>query len=798
MPQLLERTKAFGSPGIEPRWTSARKEGVGTAYSVASRIWFTLWQGIVTEVYYPTVDRPQIRDWQFLITDGETFFDEEKRDLKTRVEYVDPDALAYRITQTSKHGYVLDKTIIADPHMPCVLQRVKVKAPPELRRRLKFYTLCAPHCGGGGANNDAHACLVNGTKIIVANKKNQWLATGNSVPFTKVSCGYAGYSDGWVDISDNYEMDWEFDCALDGNVAVTGQFVLDDTDEFTASLAFGHGLHNAVTALLQSLAYPFEKKLERFLVQWTRAKKLDESLAGRSQDGGFLLRTSYKMLLAHEDKLNPGAFIASMSVPWGLAKGDEDLGGYHLVWPRDMVNTATGLLACGVSDTPCRALAFFACNQLADGRFPQNFWISGEPYWSGIQLDEVAFPIMLAWRLHSHGESLGNFDPYPMVMKAASFIVLNGPVTQQDRWEEVAGFSPSTLAACIAGLVCAANFAREKSDQEAASFLIDYADYLRCHLEDWCVTTRGDLHPEIKEYFIRVNPTTDPRYLQAADSAEVGIANLDSDQQSVFPARNVVDGGFLELVRYGILSPHDRLITNSIKVIDSVIKVDTPFGPCWKRYNHDGYGQRDNGMPFTKTGVGRAWPLLTGERGHYELAAGNDPAPYIAAMEKFASPGGTLPEQVWDTDDIPEMRLFLGRPTGSAMPLVWAHSEYIKLLRSARDGKVFDMIPEVVARYQHAPQTCKLIELWHKGWQVPEVRPNFTLRIVADNAFDLLVTFDGWDNNRKIASTPALIDVHYVDLSIGVDQRGPIEFTFYWRVTSSWEGRNYSVRISET
>lgn len=794
MPQLLKGTTAFGEPGIEPRWTSARKDGIGTAYSVASRVWFTLWEGIVTEIYYPTVDRPQIRDWQFLISDGETFFHEEKRDLVTRTEYVSEDALAFRVIKEHAIGYRLEKTIISDPHLPCVLQHVKVHAPAELRKRLRFYSLCSPHCGGGGANNNAHVCTVNGTKILVANKKNTWLAMGGSLEFSKTSCGYVGYSDGWTDLADNLVMDWEFDCATAGNVAITGEFTLGDADEFTMALSFGHGLHNAVTGLLQTLSDPFDQHLNRFRLQWQRASKLEETLAPVTSDNGFLLRASHKILLAHEDKLNPGAFIASLSVPWGQAKGDEDIGGYHLVWPRDMVNTVTALTAAGRDDTPLRALTFFACNQLDDGRFPQNFWISGEPYWSGVQLDEVAFPIMLAWRLKQHHRIKG-FDPFPMMMKAAAFLILNGPVTQQDRWEEVFGFSPSTLAANIAALICAASVARERGEEGTASFLEDYADYLHCHLREWTVTTSGELHPEVSEHFVRVNPVRTPEYISNVDSAEVGIANLRPDEQSVFPARNVIDAGFLELVRYGILSPHEPLIVDSLKVVDHVLKVETPYGPCWRRYNHDGYGNGADGSPFTGTGIGRAWPLLTGERGHYELAAGNDVHPYIEAMEKFATCGGTLPEQVWDTEDIDEARLHLGRPTGSAMPLVWAHSEYIKLLRSARDAKVFDTIPPVVARYIDNAQACKLVEIWHKGWQVGKVRHNFTLRIIANEPFQLLMTRDGWNSNTAAESTATVLEVHYVDVAVGHTVRGPIEFTFFWKSRELWENHNYTVSV---
>lgn len=794
MPLLLDQSKAFGEPGIAPRWTSARKEAVGTAYSVASRVWFTIWNGIVTEVYYPTVDRPQIRDWQFLITDGETFFHEEKRDLHSKLEFLRPDALAYRIVNESTLGYQLEKTVIADPHLPCVLQRVKLHAPPELKRKLKLYSLCAPRCGGGGSDNDAHVCEVNGRKILVANKKNTWLAMGNSLHFSKVSCGYVGNSDGWTDLADNRVMDWEFDHATSGNIAIMGEILLDESDEFVAALAFGHGLNNAVTALLQTLSYPFDLKVDRVITQWQRAQKLAPELAQHSFDDGFLLQASHNLLLAHEDKLNPGAFIASLSVPWGQAKGDEDLGGYHLVWPRDMVNTATALIALGRPDTALRALAFFACNQLADGRFPQNFWISGEPYFSGIQLDEIAFPIILAWRLREHCRDC-DFDPYPMILKAASFLVLRGPITQQERWEEASGFSPSTLAANIAGMICAAGFAREHGDSAAAELLEDYADYLYSHLREWTVTTCGDIHPDIAEHFVRINPVETPGRPRSPNETTVWLANQAPDANPIFPSRNIIDAGFLELIRYGIISADDPLVKQSLEVVDYVLRVDTPNGPSWRRYNHDGYGQKADGTPFTGWGVGRAWPLLTGERAHYELAAGGDPRPYIRSLERFASEGGTLPEQVWDQPDVPELCLYLGKPTGSAMPLIWAHSEYIKLLRSVADGRVFDQIPDVVSRYQATDFRPKPLEIWHKDWQVETVQPGSLLRIVANQPFKLTCTTNNWKTSEQRSSVGTSLGVDYIDIAADDDAVDAIEFTFYWLGDDDWEGRDYRVTI---
>ena len=254
--------------------------------------------------------------------------------------------------------------------------------------------------------------------------------------------------------------------------------------------------------------------------------------------------------------------IASMSIPWGEANSDDNLGGYHLVWTRDLVNSATALLASGNVHTPLRALIYLACSQQPDGGFHQNFWIDGEPYWRGIQLDEVAFPIMLAWRLHEAG-ALEDFDPYPMVLRAAGYLLRNGPVTPQERWEEASGYSPSTLASNIAALTCAASLARGRNDPATADFIQQYADFLECHIEPWTVTTEGTLLPDVPRHFIRINPI-DPGDASPNEDPNRGrllIRNRAPGQQAEFDAKDVVDPGFLELVRYGIRragDPNDR------------------------------------------------------------------------------------------------------------------------------------------------------------------------------------------------------------------------------------------------
>ncbi len=797
MESFRGQREAFGRPGIEPRWTHGGKDGVGTAYAAPSRIWFTLWNGIVTEVYYPTIDRPQIRDLQFLVTDRESFFHEEKRHLLTKVERLSRHALEYRITNTDPEGrYAIVKDILTDPHLSCVLQRTHLVGDQHFLSRLRLYILCAPHIEVGGRGNNAYVVEVAGRQILAAEKRGTWLALAATAPFARLSCGYVGRSDGWTDLADNFQMDWEFDCALDGNVALTGELDLKNRKEFTVGLALGESLHNAATTLFQALGIPFREQRKRYREQWNRPCKKILPLEKVSSDRGHLYHGSFSLLLAHEDKTYPGALIASLSIPWGEAKGDEDMGGYHLVWTRDMVNSAMGLLAAGNTETAFRGLIYLAASQQGDGGFPQNFWINGEPYWRGIQLDEVAFPILLAWRLRREN-ALRDFDPYSMVMRAASYLIHHGPATQQERWEEASGYSPSTLASNIAALICAASFARERRDSATAEFLEGYADFLECHVEAWTVTTEGTLVPEIQRHFIRIHPVDvyNPCPNEDPNHGDLTISNRPPKAQTKFPAKEIVDAGFLELVRFGIRRPADSLIVDSLRVVDGALKVETPFGPCWRRYNHDGYGQREDGGSFDGWGKGRAWPLLTGERGHYELAAGHNAKSFIRAMEGFSSGTGLLSEQIWDEANRPKAYIHLGRPTGSAMPLMWAHAEYIKLLRSVYDGQVFDLIPEVADRYIKNRKGCKPLEIWKPNRQVCTVKKRCTLRIMAPAPFRLHWSGNDWQTVEDTPSFPTSLGIEFVDIPVAATQHAPIRFTFFWTGSGRWEGRDYEVAV---
>jgi len=792
-----ENSAAFGAPGIEPRWISSAKEGIGTSYHTNCKTWFTLSHGVINEIYYPTVDQPNTRDFQFLITDGKTFCHEEKRDLTHRLEYPQKDCLLYRLINSDPQGrYRLIKEVITDPHRSVVLIHAKLEIMDEsLKGKVKIYALLTPHLGRQGRDNSGRVLEISGLKLLCAERDETHLVMGGSPGFSRTSVGYVGASDGWRDLMDNFRMDWEFNRAESGNIAMTGEIDLQGRDDFVVGLAFGRGFQSTGVHLLQSLAESFESQREDYVRQWQRTvvnPKFDFS--GITTDGGHQYRVSRCVLLVHEDKSFEGALVASMSIPWGETKDDQDIGGYHLVWTRDLVQSATALLASGQTGTPLRALIWLAAVQQEDGCFPQNSWINGTPYWTGLQLDEVAVPILLAWRLHREGVPLERFNPNVMILRAASYLIRQGPVAAQERWEENSGYSPSTLAAVIAGLVCAAEFAERNGEKQTGFFILEYADWLAAHLEEWTVTTRGELVEGVSRHYIRVNPTDAQSPDPHADPNQTLLVVANSG--GTHPAKNIVGGDFLQLVRLGIRSAADPIVRDSVTVIDRVLKQDIPNGPAWRRYNHDGYGQKDNGGAFDGTGVGRCWPILTGERGHYELAAGKDPKPYITAIEKFANEGGMISEQLWDADDLPKKGMFRGKPTGAAMPLCWSHAEYISLVRSAHDGMCFDRVEPVFQRYVVKPVKSEH-EMWSFRHQIRLMREGQNLRLIVSEDADIIWSADHWANTHKTGSVSIdALKLWFADLSTKECPDGSaVEFTFLWKKDNRWEGKNYSVSV---
>jgi glucoamylase len=788
-----EEPAAFGAPGIEPRWTSSAKEGVGTAYHTGCRLWFTLSHGIINEIYYPRVDQPNTRDFQFLISDGETFCHEEKRDLDHLVEYPEHHCPFYRLTNSEPNGrYRLIKHVLCDPHRSVLLVHTKLEVLDEsLRGKLRLYALLAPH----GAGNSARCCEISNTQLMHAQREGVHLVTACSSGFVRRSVGYVGASDGWKDLMAHRQMDWEFRSAERGNVALTGEIELPASAEFTIAVACGGGYQSTAAKLLQSLAEPFELHREGYVRQWQRAV-VDPlfDFSTHTGDAGGLYRLSRCVLLTHEDKVFQGALVASLSIPWGETKSDNDRGGYHLVWPRDLVQSATALLATGQTGTPLRTLIWLAALQRPDGSFPQNSWIDGSAYWPGLQLDETAAPILLAWRLYKQGVAVGLFDPQVMIRRAAAYLIVQGPVTGQDRWEENAGYSPSTLAAVIASLICVAECETERAQPHVAEFVLAYADWLSAHLEEWTVTTQGELVQGVPRHYIRINPIApdapDPHADPNASMLQV------SNGGGLHPARNVVGGDFLQLVRFGVRGANDPCVRDSIEVIDRIIKHDLPQGPGWRRYNHDGYGEKADGSAFDGTGIGRCWPILTGERGHYELAAGHDPLPFIRAMERFANPGGMLSEQLWDADDLPEAGLRRGSPTGAAMPLCWSHAEYVSLVRSRHDGVCFDRVEAAYQRYVHNPVQSRH-EIWSVRHPLRRVARGKILRIIVALEATIVWSTDAWAHSQQLRTAhQSELGLWFADFPTAEWPLGSaIDFTCFWQQDQRWEGRNWRVRI---
>jgi glucoamylase len=790
------RSEAPGSPGIDPRWARGDKDGVGTAYTPASKIWFTLWNGIITELYSPYVDKPQIRELLLTYSDGATFCHDEIHGMKMEIDRLGNISMGYKITCTENdERFTLVKEIITDHYSPTLLLKIKIIKGKNWNDNIAFYLTLYPHIDGGGSSNHAYVVRRNGYNVLFAEKNSTFLAMRGNIPFPITTVGYVGDSDGHADLLSNMRITKEYDNAASGNVSLTAKVELDSNMEFVLAISFGNSEVSALSSLNQALSVPFEKQEMKFISAWEKkiANLLD--LSAYSGDNGLLYKSSYCTIMTHEDKTNYGAITASLSVPWGEVSDDSNRGGYHIVWSRDLFNAATGLLAAGDMETPLKSLIYLEANQLDNGSFQQNFWINGEPYWVGVQLDQTAYPIMLAYRL-SKMNALRRFDSTPMIYKAAAFLIATGPVTQQERWEENSGFSTSTIAANITALICASYFARLDNKLGLADFFASFADFLERNLEKWTVTHNGTILSDVQTHYIRINPAD---FQSECPSEEISgkmisLKNFPPGAENVFPANTIVSTGFLHLVRYGIRRPDDPIILNSIKVIDRVLKTETPLGPIWHRYNHDAYGQTVEGLGYAGTGIGRGWPILTGERGHYELAAGHDPFPYVKALESFGSDTMMIPEQVWDTTDMPEKHLYLGKKTGSATPLVWAHAEYIKLLRSIREGKPFDQVEEVKKRYLEDRSLLLNYEIWKKNRQLKEVSPLIPIRFIFERPFRLLINKDG-GFEPTADSINTNIGLYYLDLDPSPYKDSSFSFKISWIDTGQVEDSIFSVSV---
>ncbi len=754
---------APGAPGKPSVWAYSGKTGIGTSYEAygeqagkQSKVWFSVAQGILTETMYGLIHEAQIKEMQFLIK-GEGFVDTEKDDTITTIDYLFKDAagrplsLAYRIINRDKQGkYEIEKHIFTDPDRDVLYMRVTFRA---LDGEITPYLYLNPHMANTGSGDKAMA----GKMGLYAHDGETYLSLKSDSDFIRTSAGFVGTSDGLTDLLDNGQMDWAYASTGKpaGNVALTAELAPIKSGEITYdfTIGFGPSTETSTQAAEASLTAGYVRTLDHYngrgdYMGWQDyLDGLDAlpDMIATTTDGGKLLYTSALVLKAQEDKTYPGALIASLSNPWGeTVTAATAATGYKAVWPRDFYQCAMAFLALGDHETPLKAFEYLEQVQVtaktqgnkgATGWFLQKTHVDGVLEWVGVQLDQTAMPIMLGWKLHQAGilsdEKLIHW--YDIMLKpAANFLVSGGevnlagnvrmitpPLTQQERWEEQTGYSPSSTAAIIAGLVTAADIAKLAGDAAGAATYLKAADDYNAKIETRMFTTAG-IHGDGK-YFLRITQNEDPN--------DDGVVTKNNGRAPM-KEQNILDAGFLELVRYGVRPADDAAILASLPELDDQdrddalrVKYDFTFNgvagrfPGWRRYGNDGYGEdADDGSNYGKMTPGqrgRVWPFFTGERGHFELALakdkngnvtnekiGNLKNTYVRAMELFANEGMMLSEQVWDGVGVNSPNVYtMGEGTNSATPLAWTHAEYIKLVRSLTDGRVWDHYRVVGDRY---------------------------------------------------------------------------------------------------
>jgi glucoamylase len=752
-------------------------------------VWFTISHGIVNEVYYPRVDQANIRDLGLIVTDGDAFFSEEKRHTTSITAMLAPGVPGYRLTNSCEGGrYRIVKTIITDPSRPVLLQDVEFESLVGRLRDYRLFALLAPHIDNQGRGNDGWAGEYKGVPMLFAQRGDCALALACSAGYAAMSCGYVGASDGWQDLAANKRLTELHPEARNGNIALTGEIDVGACHgRFTLALAFGRDSAEAGLNARGALLHSFEEAAASFESGWNDFHRACDAVALYDGCAPDDYRTSVAVLKTHEDKGHPGGIIASLSIPWGNHKGDHDLGGYHLVWPRDLVESAGGLLAAGDLTGARQTLCYLISTQEADGHWAQNMWLNGKAYWNGIQMDETGFPILLA-DLVRRADALDGVNPWGMVRLAASYLMRNGPVTPQDRWEEQAGYSPFTLAVEIAALLAAADFADEAGEHRVAGYLRDTADDWNDHIERWTYVSESKLGKQagVDGFYARIGPP-EMDITTAPQSQAPGAAGYEA----------LVSPDALALVRFGLREPNDPRIANTVTVIDAVLKSETKTGSTWCRYNGDMYGEHVDGAPYDGSGVGRGWPLLAGERAHYEIAAGrpHDARRLLEVMRRQSSPGGLIPEQVWDGPDIPRRELFNGQPAGSAMPLAWAHAEFVKLTRSLRDGRVFDTPPQTVQRYVRDQRRSE-VAVWCVNNKLRSMDAGKKLRVSTREAALVHWTVDEWRSAFDTQSIETGLGVWYADLPTReLPARSVVRFTLRWANTDRWEGNDFEVRV---
>ncbi|GGO66837.1 glucodextranase DOMON-like domain-containing protein [Nonomuraea cavernae] len=723
---------APGGPGAASHFGLARKDCVGTATGRASKVWYTVAGGVLSDVYEPTIDNTNVETMQFVVTDGRTFTELQARDTTYQVA-TDSSGMTCTVTSSSRNGrYRLTTTYVTDPAGDAVVVRTRLQ-PAGLRLYVRLDASVNGNGGGGPANGGADSGVVDGHTgapvISDTNTETSAPARDYAVPthlalraerrLPEASVGYASTpSDGAVRLDADRALA-PYTSAPGGNVVATARLPIDARGEVTFALGFGRTAAGALRTAGDAAARPFEATRGRYEAGWAAydagLRRPPAALAGR-------YRLSANVLKASEDKTFPGAVVASLASPWGQAVGaGTEVGGkavyfgsYREIFARDLYAAFTGFLAAGDLETARATVRFLLeRQQLPDGRLPRNSLLNGRlaPDSGGDQLDETAYPLLMAYQAGLAGDA----GLWESVRAAADFLVAHGPEFGVERWEEQSGHSPSTIAAEIAGLVAAGEIADRQGDQGRARLYRATADHFARSVKTWTVTTTGPYGPR---YFLRLSRAGDP---DAAVSYNLGNGAPAEDQ------RRVVDAGFLELTRLGVLPPTDPDVLASLAVVDRVIRRTTPNGPGWYRYGSDTAGTEDgygdchepdptscapSGAPWptTNTGSGHLWPVLSGERAEHALQTGDTgtATSLLTAMHAMSSGTGLIPEQAWENPGLPaspygsdpataSIGLRAGEPAGSASPLTWAQAQELRLILSLGAGRPVEQ-PEVVRR----------------------------------------------------------------------------------------------------
>ena len=728
---------APGGPGALSHFDAARKDCFGTARNATSKVWYTVAQGVLSDVYFPTLDNTNVETLRFVVTDGSTFTDLQGRDTTYTVTAPDPRALTCEVTTTAKSGrWRLVTDYLTDTRRNTVVMRNHFEAlsgrPADYQLYLRFDPTINGNGGGGSGDGGGDSALTDtstGHPVAVAYDASTtsqaanrdyavpvYAALDSSRPFQQVSSGFAGTaSDGLAQLDASHSLTATYDSALNGNVVQVAQIGAGGS-RFTLALGFGSTQGTAVAAAEGSLDASWDDLWEAYTEGWANydegLREPPGHLAGISRSAWGQLVDAYffnaNVLKASEDKTFPGAISAGAASPWGQAVSAGDpgnlyFGSYREIFARDLYEAWSGFMADGDTATARAATNFlFQRQQLPDGSMPRNSLLNGKvaPDSFGVQLDEASYPILMAdlLNMRAHDLYLNHIRP------AAAFVMAHGPAFGVERWEEQSGYSPSTIAAEIAGLIAAAHLAQLNGDGAFAAICRGVADGMQRNIKNWTVTTNGPLanHP----YFIRLSKTGDPN---AAISYGLGNGGPTLDQ------RSVIDQGFLELVRLGILPATDPAILESLPVVDATIKATPSTGPGFLRYNGDGYGDRSSdGRPWAPSGqgTGHLWPVLAGERGEQQLALGDLAGALVLlqAMQSQASGVGLIPEQVWNQPDlaaspfgtdptVASIGFVNGKPAGSASPLTWSAGAFVRLLRDLSTGTVLDRPRATFNRY---------------------------------------------------------------------------------------------------